>query len=384
VSKNLKRVVLWVPGLFDSNGGIQNYLKSLISAFECIIGGENLHVFSKNDKDLCKLQQFSRRVNWYILPFNHSLSSYKFAYNCLLQTLRIRPDLIICGHLNFSKAFYPLTFNSKVKTWLLCYGFECWDVKDYIKKQTLRSVTSTISISNFTREKIILNHCVEAASAYILPVSFDEEKFNIIHQVKCELRKKLGIPEKSKIILTVSRLSSKEKYKGYDTILHLMPKLILKHPSIVYLIVGKGDDTQRIIHLVRELKIETNVFLVGFVDDKELASYYNACDIFCMPSTAEGFGIVFLEALACGKVVIGGKVDGTRDALNNGELGFLVDPYDTEKIYKTILMALDRTIPHRLAFFPERLRTEVIQKYGSKSFLNTLKSILYDHGWRTD
>lgn len=107
-----------------------------------------------------------------------------------------------------------------------------------------------------------------------------------------------------------------------------------------YLIVGDGDDRPRFESLADELGVRELVIFAGKVPSEELCDHYNLCDLFAMPSTGEGFGIVFLEALACGKPVIAGSKDASRDALLDGELGVLVDPEDPRELRDAIVAIL--------------------------------------------
>ena len=110
------------------------------------------------------------------------------------------------------------------------------------------------------------------------------------------------------------------------------------------------------------------VVFAGFVPDEELSEHYNLCDLFAMPSKAEGFGIVYLEALACGKPVLAGNKDGSRDALNDGELGLLVDPDNTAEIASETIRVLRRQHPHPNLFHPELLCQRVTELFGFETF----------------
>ncbi len=101
-------------------------------------------------------------------------------------------------------------------------------------------------------------------------------------------------------------------------------------PNVHYFIVGKGDAIPQIESLIQQLNLKSCVTLTRFVPDEELCSYYNLCDVFALESRIEGFGIVYLEALACGKSLLAGNVDSSVDPLEQGKLGCLVNPEDIE------------------------------------------------------
>jgi glycosyltransferase involved in cell wall biosynthesis len=103
-----------------------------------------------------------------------------------------------------------------------------------------------------------------------------------------------------------------------------------------------------------------------------------------MPSKKEGFGIVYLEALACGKPVLGGNQDGATDALCHGKLGALVNPDDVSEITQTIIQILQNTYPNPLMYQPESLRQQVIDNFSFEQFQKTLAGYLQDFdGWNS-
>ena len=144
-----------------------------------------------------------------------------------------------------------------------------------------------------------------------------------------------------KILLTVGRLIER---KGHDQILKALPMVLPHFPNALYCIVGIGPDEKRLKDEVRRLGLEDQVCFLGRIPDEELLFLYNACDVFVMPSReiaegghVEGFGIVYLEANACGKPVIGGKSGGIAEAVRDGETGFLVNPNDPSEIAEKII-----------------------------------------------
>lgn len=169
------------------------------------------------------------------------------------------------------------------------------------------------------------------------------------------------------ILLTVGRLSLADNYKGFDVVMRALPEVLRVKPNVKYLIVGKGDALDLLKNLARQLGIEANIVFTGFVPDEELVNYYNLCDAFVMPSNGEGYGIVFLEAMACGKPVIAGNADGARDPLMDGRQGILVDPDNVNEVAQAILRLLDENNQEPLRN-PDYLRQAVIENFGIERF----------------
>ena len=116
--------------------------------------------------------------------------------------------------------------------------------------------------------------------------------------------------------------------------------------------------------------------------DAELPDYYALCSAFAMPSKREGFGIVYLEAMACGKPAIAGDRDGARDALLDGEIGVLVDPDDVGAFAAAAVEVLSGRHPNRAIYDPARLRRRVIESFGPERFRARLEQILDTRGVR--
>lgn len=143
------------------------------------------------------------------------------------------------------------------------------------------------------------------------------------------LRRRLGLGERP-LLLTVGRLVPR---KGVDTVLQALPRVARTVPEVQYLVVGTGPDASRLERLAERLQVRDRVHFVGEVSHQELPLYYSAADLFVMPARearpdVEGFGIVFLEANACGTPVIGARTGGIPDAIDEGETGLLVPPDD--------------------------------------------------------
>jgi glycosyltransferase involved in cell wall biosynthesis len=127
--------------------------------------------------------------------------------------------------------------------------------------------------------------------------------------------------------MTVARLWSGDPYKGVDVTIRALPDIAQHFPTVKYLVIGRGDDQPRLAQLAQDLGVRDRVIFAGFVATDELPKHYCLADAYVMPSQ-EGFGIVYLEAMACGIPVLSGDADGSADPLQDGKFGWRVPHRD--------------------------------------------------------
>jgi phosphatidylinositol alpha-1,6-mannosyltransferase len=185
-----------------------------------------------------------------------------------------------------------------------------------------------------------------------------------------------------KILLTVSRLDER---KGHLRVIESMPTLLRKYPNIKYLIVGSGREEQRLKNLVNKLKLDDNVVFVGAVDEHELPEFYRLCDIFVLANSEtqndnklkgdyEGFGIVFLEASASGKPVIGGLSGGVEDAVVPGKTGYLIPPKSTKNLISSISDLIGE--PHKAEYMGKQGRIRTLREFDWHIIARKMERIL--------
>ncbi|MGH2564913.1 MAG: glycosyltransferase, partial [Ginsengibacter sp.] len=181
-----------------------------------------------------------------------------------------------------------------------------------------------------------------------------------------------GFAATDTILMTLNRLSSKERYKGYDKVIEAIAGLKIKYPGIKYLLAGKYDSLEKDFadNLIQQSGLENKVVVAGYIEDDKLPAHFAMSDIYIMPSRGEGFGIVFIEAMYYGLPVIAGNEDGSADALLHGELGQLVNPSDV----KEIATAIENIIKNKSSFNPDR---KVLMKHFSyETYKRNLKEVL--------
>lgn len=370
------KIHVWSPNIFGFKGGIQVYLIFFLKGLQNFSEPLNSYFFIKHDSSHESVDyQFKNTKFYFSGNWPSPLRTLAFASQITSLGMWQRPNLIISTHLNFLVAAYWLKRLVGIPYWVTVYGIEAWDVERPALKKALHNADRILSISGYTRDRLLKEQNLDPKKISLLPCTFDASQFQIAPK-PTYLLEQYGLKPEQPIILTVSRLAAVERYKGYDKILEALPQIRQAIPDVHYIIAGKGDDRPRLEQLIAQMGLQDCVTLAGFVPDEQLCDYYNLCDIFAMPSKREGFGIVYLEALACGKPTLGGDRDGAIDALCHGELGALVNPDNEEAIAQTIIQILHKTYPNPLLYHPEALRQKVIDVYGFERFQKTLSQYI--------
>jgi glycosyltransferase involved in cell wall biosynthesis len=369
---------LWLPGLGADKGGIQTYSSFFLEALVEVDPIAECAILSKHDRTSPPCLTQLDRVQFYgtggvPLPFRTAA----FAAQLWWRAWQQRPDLIITTHLNFAPVADQLKGQLGIPYWVVAHGVEAWNLSNPRLQGALHHADRILAVSHYTRDRLLEDPALDPARVVVLPNTVASDRFTPGPKPP-HLLAKYGLTADQPIILTVARLSAGEQYKGYDKILAALPQIRQQIPQVHYLLVGKGEDQARVRGLVEAHQLQDCVTLTGFIPDGELADHYRLCDVFAMPSKGEGFGIVYLEALACGKPTLGGNQDGALDALCRGELGALVDPDDVQAIAHTLVEILQGTYPNPLIYQPEQLRQRVIDIYGFERFKRTLKGYLDD------
>jgi glycosyltransferase involved in cell wall biosynthesis len=287
----------------------------------------------------------------------------------LWASLRHPQAITIATHANYAPACAAIKTLTQAPYWVVAHGLEVWNIDNPWLKTGLARADRILAVSHYTRDRLLQEQSLPPHRVVVLANSVDGDRFSPGPKPPALLQRYSLTPE-HKILLTVARCNT---YKGHQTLLHLLPDLRRQIPNLHYILVGKGSDSPELHQQVRDLQLQDCVTLAGFIPDDELVAHYNLCDVFAMPSIGEGFGIVYLEALACGKPVLAGNQDGAVDPLRQGRLGCLVDPTNTPALGQTLGQLLQGTHINSLLRQPQTLRRYTLEKYGLPAFRKHLK-----------
>jgi len=260
-------------------------------------------------------------------------------------------DLVICGHVNLLPIAAPLAAIKRARLVLQIHGVEAWQPVRSFARHWIRQATAVWSVSGVTRDRMNAWADLPISKYMIIPNAVYAERYGIAEK-RQDLLDHHNVAG-CRIMMTLARLSAAEQYKGVDEVLEAMPELLESEPSLRYLVAGDGDDRPRLEDKAKSLGLHDKVIFTGMVRECEKADLLRLADAFVMPGRGEGFGIVYLEALACGVPVVGSRLDGSREALRGGLLGELADPTDLASVRDAIRAALlkPKLVPMGLAYF---------------------------------
>jgi glycosyltransferase involved in cell wall biosynthesis len=368
-----KKVVLFSLQTFSTTGGIQKMTRTL---------AHSLHTLAEDNKwdfSLWSVYDSNKDLLARYLPpdkfVGFNLNRVHFIFKTIFQSKK--PDIVILSHINLAMIGLVLKLiNPECKVWLITHGIEVWRPLSFFKRSILKNCDKVICVSNFTRDQIIKRHGTKLESCTVLNNAVDPfMKLPESFTKPARLLKRYRITMVTPVLFTLTRLASTEQYKGHDQVIKALSRLKYRFPDIKYILSGKYDykEEQRIMTLISDYRVEQHVILTGFIDEHELSDHFLLADIFVLPSKKEGFGIVFIEALVCGLRVICGNVDGSVDAIRNGELGKAINPDDIDELEEAITHYLKTKITKNTRKYLQR---QCLIHFNEKHYMENLEKLI--------
>jgi phosphatidylinositol alpha-1,6-mannosyltransferase len=258
--------------------------------------------------------------------------------------LKTKPDVILIGQLYpvgmlglfalraFGIPYIVFVHGEELATKRHKGGYR-WRLCSYV----LQKANTIIANSTFTGQ-LVMDTGIAAEKIKIIHPMVDTDRYHSYHDTS-DLKKTLGIGM-GKVLLSVGRLIPR---KGHAKVISMLNRLKSEFGKVTYIVVGENcGEEANLRKLAAQRGVLDSVIFAGRVPAEDLPRYYCCCDIMVLPNfecankDTEGFGMVFLEANACGKPVVGGATGGTRDAVVNGQTGYLVDANDNSALYETV------------------------------------------------
>lgn len=287
-------------------------------------------------------------------------SKFSYAWNVLSATFVPLStfNVVICGHIHLLPLAWLAARRSGVPLLLIVHGLEARNPSDrWFANQFVSRVDAFVSVSDHTKERFVEWSGVRPEKGTVVPNCVDRSRFTPGER-PTYLLDRYGLDDRT-VIMTLGQLPVQEKRKGHDEVLEVLPGLADEVPDIAYLVCGDGPDRNRLEAKAERLGVGGRTIFAGYVPEDEKVDHYRIADAFVMPGRTEGFGIAYLEALACGVPVVASSADASQEAVRGGRLGTVVDPDDLDSVKAGILDALrkPRGVPDGLEYFSvERFR----------------------------
>jgi len=260
----------------------------------------------------------------------------------------------------------------RMKSIVCTHGIEVLEPLPRLRRRSLQHATLVLAPSRATADSVVCAQGVAPERVRVLPWGLDPD-----FETKVSGESPAQLPAefpRGRVILTVGRWLADERYKGMDTLIKALPNVLLRWPDIQLVLVGSGEDRDWLVNIARDSGVQRHVRFLSGISYGELSACYAACELFALPSRGEGFGFVYLEAMARGKPVIGGGHGGAPEVIQDGVTGYLVQHGDTEQLATSIDALLSN--PELARQMGARGRERVEREFRFAVFVKAFKKIL--------
>jgi len=322
---------------------------------------------------LCKNYSFDN-VNVYFPRFLHLPLNYfrrrrgereaRVVYN-LIEEKGIEFDLIH-AHFAWPSGYVAAKLSKEFSAPLVitAHGYDVYDLpfrsEEWFRKVkfALESADHIITVSKSNFMLLVTKIGIPEHKISVIPNGFDPHKFGPIN--KAAVRKQLNLPQNKKIILNVASLVSE---KGQSYLIEAMKEVVRSRKDLLCIIVGDGPLRKDLENQIKNLNLEDYVKLVGAKPHDEIPLWMNAADLFVLPSLRESFGVVQIEAMACGVPVVATRNGGSEEIITSEDYGLLCEPGNPDDLAKKILIALEKEWDReRIRKYAEQFSWDVIAR----------------------
>lgn len=324
--------------IFSCEGGIQSYIKDIFRAYLGQPHPAPAEVFLLRDSGAVENPYDRSPLRFHYLASGSAIVGRTRLVAALLTHLvGQRPRQVVCGHVLLLPLVAPLCRWLGLPYTVITYGKEVWEPLPPNEWRALGQADQIWAISRYSRDRACAANALDSARVRMVPCVVDGDSFTP-GPGDVSLIEAYGL-DGCRVLLTVARLWSGDIYKGVDVTIRALPAIAAAVPNVKYLVIGRGDDQPRLAALAEALGVSDRVVFAGYVPTEALVAHYRLADAYVMPSQ-EGFGIVYLEAMACGLPVLSGDDDGSADPLQDGRLGWRVPHRDPEAVAAACLAML--------------------------------------------
>jgi phosphatidylinositol alpha-1,6-mannosyltransferase len=321
--------ILMLASQFGGRGGIQYAGRLVLRALrECAGADAELTVLSVHDDaaDLAGLDVSCTAVA-------ASGSRLKTVWKAWQLLRGRRWDLVLLGHLHLAPLLALASPVPPTSVVAMIYGIEAWQQVSGLRRRGLLKADRLLYISQHTR------HNCEALNGWMKEIPGEVCYLGLLPDGS---RSPVAAPlpgcDPGRYAVVIGRMDRGERYKGFDELIRIWPRVERVHPGFKLVLIGDGSDRQRLQSLASD--VQASVVFTGGIDDELRDSFLRNCAALCLPSRGEGFGLVYLEAMRLGKPVLAGSMDAGREVVVDGQTGRTVSGQDPEELLAGILDVL--------------------------------------------
>lgn len=290
-----------------------------------------------------------------------------------LRAARRKGKLVVATHPNFAPVVQCLRLAApRIKSLICTHGIEVWEPLPTFRRLALRKADLVTAPSKFTADHVASDQQVTTERIRRLPWALDPQ-----FESQAVAASRMALPgefPQGRVILSVGRWLATERYKGMNTLITALPRLLTRWPELELVIAGQGDDRGWLEDLAEQTGVLRHVHFLTGLNNAQLAACYAACEIFALPSSGEGFGMVYLEAMSYGKPVIGGAHGGAPEVIEDGVTGYLVPYGDAVHLATSIeTLLLNPAVAQEMG---RRGRERVERDFRFSGFAKSFKKLL--------
>ena len=361
-------------GLFpelDAPGGIQRagrHLAYVLSEFAAAQKME-YRILSLNDTQELHRMRIAERE---FVFTGAARGKARFATSAM-RAARRHPKIVLAAHPNLAPIVRAMQLLApRMKSVICTHGVEVCEPLSFLRRKALAQASLILSPSRATADFVESVQGVSRPKIRVLPWALDPD-FETFAAAASASKLPDTFPA-GPVILSVGRWLATERYKGMDTLIRALPRLLLHWTNLQLVLVGSGDDHEWLEAIARESGVRLHVHFLRGLSYGQLSACYAAADIFALPSRGEGFGFVYLEAMARGKPVIGGAHGGAPEVIQDGVTGYLVQHGDSAQLATSIDAILSN--PDLARQMGQRGRERVQREFRFSVFSKAFKKIL--------
>jgi phosphatidyl-myo-inositol dimannoside synthase len=359
-------------GLFpelERAGGIQRAGRHLAAVMTEFAAGRGMECRLLSLNDTPKLHRMSVAEREFVFTGSERAKG-RFTATAM-RSARRHAKLVVAAHPYLAPVVQAMRIAApRMKSIVVAHGMEVWEPLSTLRRRALRGANLILTPTKDTADHIATQQQIPRERVRVLPWALDPDFEALATASQTALP--ANFPS-GRIILTVGRWQADERYKGMDTLISALPRLLHEWPDLQLVAVGGGDDQAWLEQLAEGCGVRRHVHFFSELSYPELAACYSACDIFALPSRGEGFGLVYLEAMARGKAVIGGAHGGAPEVIDDGRTGYLVQHGDAPQLATSIETLLAN--PELAREMGARGRERVNRDFKFSVFSKSLKKI---------